>query len=274
MDHVATTQTARVPSRAKRVLVPREHGAWAMWLVPGIVGMALAGREWGLSAALLVAALCLFWARYPLWLWAKSKWRAFPASALPSTVAIAAAGAAIGLVVAFVYRREALLAFGAAGVVAVGAHMLLTARGWDRGLAAESMGIAGLGLAGPAAYYAGAGHMSSQALLAWFLPALFFGISVFYVKLRVDGYVRLKAGKSPAELRARLLAYLTLAAGALAVLVGLDVAPATVFLAYLPATIYACWPSLREASPPRLRRLGVTWAVQSTVFAALLIVLL
>jgi hypothetical protein len=244
-----------------------------MWLVPGVVGAALAGGGYGLSALLLAVTFCFFWARYPLTLWARSRDHAFPAGALPTTLAFGLIGAALGLVLTAAYGRWLLLAIGAAGGVVMGVVLLLASRGRDRSLASEFLGISGLCLTGPAAYYAAAGTLDSNALVAWLSPALFFGVSVFYVKLRVDGYVRAKSKKPLTPLAVALAGYVALALAVAGALAALGVASPWTLPAYAPVVAQAAWPIRDMDTPPKLRRLGVMWAVHSTLFAALLIVL-
>ncbi|MBI4299863.1 MAG: YwiC-like family protein, partial [Chloroflexi bacterium] len=51
-----------------KTLIPKEHGAWAMLLVPFVIGAAVAGR-WDLKVTLLlVSVLCLYVARNPLFI--------------------------------------------------------------------------------------------------------------------------------------------------------------------------------------------------------------
>src|SRR5579864_3988104 len=73
-DETVTTETSeavRAACRARRwaLIVPREHGAWGLLLVPlftGVAaGMALAPRLWPLLA-FTIAALSLFWLRKPI----------------------------------------------------------------------------------------------------------------------------------------------------------------------------------------------------------------
>ncbi|MFH1141524.1 MAG: YwiC-like family protein [Chloroflexota bacterium] len=273
LEHAPSQQTYTSVPHPRRLLVPREHGAWAMWLVPGVVGAALAGGGYGLSALLVAAAFCIFWARYPLWLWARSRERAFPTGAVPSTLAAGLIGAALGLALMVAYGRWLLLAFGAAGALVMGAHLLLTSRGRGRSLAAEFLGIAGLCLTGPAAYYAATGALDAKALVAWLFPALFFGVSVFYVKLRVDGYARIKAKKPLTPLGESLAGYVALALAVVGALAALGVASPWALLAYAPVVGQVAWPIRGLDTPPKLKRLGVMWAIHSTLFAVLLIVL-
>ena len=59
-------------SRMRAMVIPREHGAWGMLLVPLVTGGIVALRGGGNASALtlfLVAALSLFWLRTPVESW-------------------------------------------------------------------------------------------------------------------------------------------------------------------------------------------------------------
>src|SRR3990172_10692468 len=51
---------------ARRVFIPKEHGAWAMLVMPCMVGVGVAGRVVPEALLFLLAAVFLFAARYPL----------------------------------------------------------------------------------------------------------------------------------------------------------------------------------------------------------------
>lgn len=261
-------------SRSPRLAVPREHGTWGMWIVPGVVGAALAKANYHLSALFLIAILLLFWARYPVWLWMRSRTRTFPSSVLPSTLVIGLAGLALAIGLAAAYERWALIGFGALTALVMGLHLWLVVAGRERSLAAEFLGIAGLGLVGPATYYAASGSIDAEAALSWLLPALFFGTSVFAIKLRVEGYARVKAGAWPIALAAALLGYQTLAIVAVVLLVAQGVVAPWVIAAYMPVTAQAAWPMWSLRKPPKFRRLGVLWVTHSVLFAILLVTLM
>src|SRR5450432_2045884 len=58
--------------RLKSMVIPREHGAWGMLLVPLATGAVTAVRpdaRYGGLAAFVVAALALFWLRTPVEAW-------------------------------------------------------------------------------------------------------------------------------------------------------------------------------------------------------------
>src|SRR5664280_3142173 len=66
--HISTVPN----SRLKTMVVPREHGAWGMLLVPLATGAVAALRSsvnGGALALFIVAAMSLFWLRTPVESW-------------------------------------------------------------------------------------------------------------------------------------------------------------------------------------------------------------
>ncbi len=56
----------------------------------------------------------------------------------------------------------------------------------QRTVVGEFIGVAGLTLTAPIAYYSAVGNSIQRAVLLWLLNALFFGSSIFYVKMRLE----------------------------------------------------------------------------------------
>ena len=273
MDRSAQNHHSHLGARPRLFIVPREHGAWAMWIVPGVVGAGLAGTGYGISALLMVAVLLLFWARYPLWLWARSRSRTLPDGAIPTmlTTGIAGAGIVVGLAVA--YERWSLFVFAAMVSVALLANIRLVMAGGERSLVGEFIGIASLGLTGPAVYYSATGLLDAQVFAAWLLPALFFGTSVFAVKLRVEGYARVKSGRSQVALIGTLVGYQVAALAAVAVWCAFEVTAFPALVAYAPVTVQAVWSIRGLDTPPKLMRLGWLWVAHSVLYTVLLLAL-
>ena len=267
-----STKTGSV-SRPRWFIFPKEHGAWAMWIVPGVVGAGLAGVNYGLSALFLTSVLLWYWARYPVWQWARSHGRRFPSDTVPSIVVIGLAGTVIASALAVAYGRWGVFVFGAA-LAALGAgHLLLLMKSNERAIAAEFAGIASLGLTGPATYYFAIGSLDSQSFLSWLLPALFFGTSVFAVKLRVEGHVHWKVGRSYRPLVVALAGYQLLALVVVWVVAALGFASFWTLLVFAPVSFQAILTPCTLQSPPRIKRLGILWTAHSVVFAILLLAL-
>jgi hypothetical protein len=179
-DETVTTETSeavRAACRARRwaLIVPREHGAWGLLLVPlftGVAaGMASTSRLWPLLA-FTIAALSLFWLRTPIEsltgtspLTAHTSqewWTAFLASILLAGISVACL---TGLM--WKGRNLELLFFGTVAGVAFVAQAVLRRLGRRARMAAQLVGIIGLTCTAPAAYYIGTGQLcihSSRAV--------------------------------------------------------------------------------------------------------------
>jgi hypothetical protein len=127
------------------------------------------------------------------------------------------------------------------------------------------------------AYYAASGRLDSTALALWLLNALYFGGTVFYIKLKVRQQPRQPA---PDQLGRRLvkakacLTYQTVALTLVILLVALRQAPLLTPLAFVPVTIKILlgasqWQEKRSLS---LVRLGVIEIVHAAAFAGLVAV--
>jgi len=182
-----------MPERRRSLVVPREHGAWGILLVPLTVG-AWAGLVDGGSFArvvpLIVAALALFWMRTPLESWAGAspiKARTADEFALVGRAlwVLGAVAAAALMGVFWGGERLGLFAVGAAAGAAFAAQWVVK-RAW-RGArtAAQIIGSAGLTATAPAAYYAATGHFAVTAWQLWAASFAFAANQIHFVQVRV-----------------------------------------------------------------------------------------
>ena len=190
--------------RTKTILLPREHGAWAMFAVPLLVGIGASGT-W--NADLLLLALTVsgfFLLRYPLMLAIKSRapdarrdaWRW---SAIYTTLT-----AISGTWLLLAPHLWLLIPIGALGLATLLIYLLLAARRAEMSTAGEWLGIAGLALGAPAAYLVATRALDETALALYLLNALYFGGTIFYIKFKIREQPR--AMQSTASSRARLWA--------------------------------------------------------------------
>lgn len=262
----------------KHIALPQQHGAWAMWLGPFVVGIAVGGgSNWALGW-LTVAMTGAFLALQPLTVLVKvlagRRPREERAPALFWTAAYGAL-AALG--------AAGLALTGAAGVVWLALPALpvlawqlwLVARRAERGqMWAESLGAGVLALSAPAAQAVAAGGFSRLSLVLWALCALQAVGAIVYVYLALD-YRRMKAAPPPAE-RVRLAQgpLVWNAAGLLAA-AGLALAgwapPLTpaAFALMLAETLYGS--VLRPAVGVKPVVIGVRQTVVTALFSLLLI---
>jgi len=245
-----------------------------MLLVPLFVGLGVA--SWLEAPGLLFAgaALALFLARYPItqmikrprlrgkpawWGWMVVYW-------------LLAGGFTLPLLVH--YNRWGLVLIGGlAGLLMVG-YLVGVARRVEMTVAWEWLGIAGLTLTAPGAYYAATGLLDATALLLWFINLLYFGGTVFYIRLKVREQPRRPA---PASIRTRLLAgratllYHLFALGIVMWLSVFGWLPALAPLAFAPCLAKALRGVVAWGGRPNMVRLGVAEIVHSLAFGVLLL---
>ena len=101
--------------------------------------------------------------------------------------AIAAIAAAM---VVLVYGYWLLVPLAALALVPLGGNLYLATRREEMTAGGELLGIAGLALGAPVMYYVAAGAPGVQMLGLWLLSFLYFGGSVFYVKMKVRIHTR------------------------------------------------------------------------------------
>jgi hypothetical protein len=189
------SEAASAAQRARRraLIVPREHGAWGLLLVPlftGVAaGLASAHRAWPLLV-FTMATLSLFWLRTPLEsligtgsLTAHTsgeRWTALIASVCLGAVSVACL---TGLM--WKGRNSELLFLGAATALAFVAQAVLRRFGRRARMAAQLVGTVGLTCTAPAAYYIGTGRLDERAFVLWAANWIFAGNQIHFVQLRI-----------------------------------------------------------------------------------------
>lgn len=161
-----------------------------MVLGPFALGLAVAGRVHWAVPLLLVAMAALFVAKYPLAaLWrareARGEHAATMASPLLWLVGCIAAALAAGLPLVLLAGCWWLVAVGVLAVPLLGAQVYLEGLRRKRALTSELLAVAGGALAAPSAYLASGGGKVEIALGLWLLAFLYWGNSIFYVRMKV-----------------------------------------------------------------------------------------
>jgi hypothetical protein len=239
-------------------------------LIVAFLAGALSAPRWSPAMAWLgLSALLAFVAREPTVLWLRAARRGRPAGAARRIALVEGAGAALsGAVLLLAYGLWGLLPlFLAAGVLGAG-HLALTLAGRDRTLAGEGVAILGVSLAAPAARHVAVGAWDPEAFWLWGLTFLYYGSSVFYIKLRV-GTAHPGKGTDLRALRRRCALYhgtLLLALAAILVAGHLSWLAGLAFAAVLAR---AAWFLLRPVRRLDLRRLGYLEAAYSLAFLVL-----
>jgi len=257
-------------------MLPREHGAWAMLLMPYLAGTLVGGWGGWRSILLLVSVLLLFSASRPLdgLLRHQSRGNVNVAAARRLVAYLALGGLAAASLPLLFGLRE-LLPLGAFSGLLLSLQLVLRRRRLDRTWPARLMAISALSATAPAAYLAATGAVDGRAIALWILCFLYSGASVFYVRLVYQPAGRLgtlDARRPRAEAGRRMAGYLS---AALLVSVGLAAAgwmPPAALVSLLPTiakAVRAWWHPTFQTS---LRRVGMEELRHLALFTVLAVV--
>ncbi|HEV2116540.1 MAG TPA: YwiC-like family protein, partial [Terriglobales bacterium] len=185
---------ATVPSpRVRALVIPREHGAWGMLLVPlttgAAVGLMRGGR--GLPLILfLLAAMAVFWLRTPLESWLgttplRAQSVAERRAVLAFIIPLSAVAALMFAALFWGGHNLSLLPLGAIAMLAFVVQAGLKKLSRRLRMAAQVTGAIGLTAAAPAAYCVVTGRFDSTAAALWLANWLFAGDQIHFVQLRI-----------------------------------------------------------------------------------------
>ncbi len=270
----------RAQAERKRLLiVPREHGAWGLLLVPMITGAGVGLLEKPGQifpfVLLLTAALALFWLRTPVEsLLGTSPLRAetdeernhvlFAAFYL-TVVATLALGMLFG-------TGRLLMLWPLAGVViaAVVGQVALKRMGRKKRMLSEIVGTIGLTGAAAAAYYVVTGRFGATAGALWVANLLFAGDQIHYVQVRLHT-ARAEGMRAKLERGWTFAFGQVLLAAALAAAASRGFLPWLALVAFVPLLLRGWIYFFRKPAPLVVRRLGWSELAQAVVFCVLFI---
>jgi hypothetical protein len=170
----------------------------------------------------------------------------------------------------------ALIGMGLIGAVLLIYHWWLVERRQEMSARGELAGIFGLALGAPLAYYVSTGLIDGTAVGLWIVNALYFGGTVFYIKLKVRQQPKEPAPDRVSERLVKAKACLTYQSVVLTLvilLVAFQRLPALALLAFVPMTakvFYGAtkWQDRKSLSLPRL---GVIEIMHAVTFAVLIV---
>jgi hypothetical protein len=259
------------------MVVPREHGAWGMLLVPLATGAAVASgtafHPWPL-VLFMVAALALFWLRTPVEAWlGTSAIKVHSSSELNAVLKVAillAAVATAAITALFVegYSRG-LLAIGAVAALSFALQAGVKRIGRRGRMPAQIIGAVGLTSTAASAFYVATHQLNDIAIALWLTNWLFAGNQVHFVQLRIH------AGRA-ASVRDKLRQGYAFLAGQTVLLIAVivlsrsGILPKFAVLAFVPAMLRGTLWFLLGHQPLDVHKLGFSELFQSILFGALL----
>lgn len=274
MDNAALRRARS--QRRRALVVPREHGAWGILLIPLMSGAAVGlsrSRQPGPALLLALAAIALFWLRTPVESLVGSGPIRLRTSAerrfVITSIGMLALMAVLPLAGLLWHGRNLLLlplggVAGAAFLAQAGLRRHRQARA-----IAQVIGAFGLTSTAAAACYVVSGRLDRLALAMWLANWLFATFQIQFVQLQLQGAkLRFRVERFQAG-AGFLLGELTLALLLLAAW-HLRLMPALIAVAFLPLVVRGlCW-FFRRPRPLNVHRLGFIELGNAVAFGALL----
>jgi len=268
--------TVAQKERRRALVVPREHGAWGMLLVPLMTGVAvglLAGGRIAPVLLLTTAVLALFWLRTPAESWlgtgavrvrtSQERQLVLRVVAPLATVAVVTLGALF-----WQGKNGELVWLGMIAGAFFAAQLLLKRMGSTR-MAAEVLGALALTSTAPAAYCVATGRLDARAWALWLMNWLFAASQIHFVWLRIRG-ARAAGPSEKFTLGRSFLAGQIFLGGVLTLACYFNWLPGLTLLAFAPVLFRGFFWFASKPQPIEVRRLGWTELAHALVFGVLL----
>lgn len=257
-------------------VITKEHGSWAVLLVPIFASAGVTGRLTMDFFFLTLSALAFFLAYTP----GHTLLRHYFGSHQPlEKVAQAKFWTVTYLVIGITFAMRLLITgyallilFGGLAMISLLGNFFVTRR-YSKSIGSDLLAAAGLTLGGPAAYYVLRGRVDGTALLLYVFNFLFFGCSVFYVHMKIRASGTKKSGMTWVDkisLGKLNVAYHIAVVSLVGTLVALHFTSIIALLAFGPMFVHSVVGTLKLSGKVRFKNLGFLLLAQSVVFGVLL----
>lgn len=276
---MATLTMSAQQARKRTMLIPREHGAWGMLLVPLATGAIVASRlgvHAGPLVLFIVATLALFWLRTPVEAWLglspiKAQTREERATVLRLIVLLCVIVlASLGILFATGYAHG-LVVIGVVAAVAFGVQEIVKKMGRSGRMPAQIIGAIGLTSTAAGAYYVASGVLDGTAVLLWIANWLFAADQIHFVQTRIRGSRLNTPGEKFERGKWFIYAQIVLIV-ALVTASAYRLLPLWTLIAFVPALLRGVAWFVRPTQPLDVHKLGFSELRQALMFGALLAV--
>jgi hypothetical protein len=269
--HISTANNARM----KTMVVPREHGAWGMLLVPLATGAVVAAKvSINFSALVLfvVAALSLFWLRTPVEAWLgtsaiKAHTRDERNYVLRMILGVGSL-ATVSVAGLLWSGHTTLLAIGAIAAIAFAAQALVKKLGRKGRMPAQVIGAIGLTSTAAGAYYVTTGRLDRTAIALWLANWLFAGDQIHFVQVRIHASRATSADEKLNHGLSFLMGQVGLI-GVVVVACRFLLFPPAITLAFVPVLLRGTLWFVRGHQSLDVHKLGFSELRQALIFGAL-----
>jgi hypothetical protein len=260
-----------------KLLIPKEHGSWAILLIPYFISVAITGGFSSRTVLGLVGLLLLFFSRQPLLLLIRNRdrrnmsgrelWLSF---LIPFIT-----GLGVFCWLMLKYQLWQLWLIAGIGLAIFMIYIYLFLQRKERSILGELSGISLLTLSSSAAIAIAQGRLTSQALLLWLVNALYFSSSVFYIKMKIAAYTQQRKNtidKTALPMTRQCLAYLAILMIIIGILIFANWLPGLILLAFIPMIIHTLWQIWISKADLKIMREGWIQVGLSIIFALLIVV--
>lgn len=258
------------------MVIPREHGAWGMLLVPLATGAIAAARSGVNGSALtlfVAAALSLFWLRTPVESWLGTSpikaHNAHERTVVLRTILGIGALALLSVAALLWSGNRGLIVIGAIAALAFAAQAGVKKLGRKGRMPAQIIGAIGLTSTAAGAYYVATGRLDRIAVALWVGNWLFAADQIHFVQLRIHS----SRASSFEEKVQQGLPFLLSQIALIAVVLGacrFSFFPGAAAVAFLPVLLRGTLWFVRKRQPLDVHKLGFTELGQSLLFGVLL----
>ncbi len=260
------------------IILPKEHGSWAILLVPFIIGAKIGGEFEIKTLLFLISVISIFLAYQPATMIAKSKLKisnenlkdaiklfffSLPFAIIPSFILV------------FYFKLYGLLIFGIIGFVAFLIQLYLAKLNLDKTQGGQLFAMSMLVLTAPSAYYVQSGKFDLILLQLYFLNLIFFGSGIIYVRMKISA---LATKKDKFNLNEKLFIGRYNIAYHIAILILLIVLFAKgsigllIFVGFLPVIIRSIMGTFMLERKVKFKKLGWIETIYSILFAIMMII--
>ncbi len=259
------------------MVIPREHGAWGMLLVPLATGAVAALRfsvDGGALTLFILAAMSLFWLRTPVESWlGTSAIKAQTKNEHAYVLKVIAGISALAVVTLGALLRSGqfrgLLTIGAVAGVAFAIQAGVKKLGRKGRMPAQIIGAVGLTSTAAGAYYVATGKLDRVAVALWLANWLFAGDQIHFVQVRIRS-------SRAANLHEKMKHGLPFLCGQVG-LIGVILAACrfgffsdAMALAFVPVLVRGTLWFVRRHRPLDVHKLGFSELTQALIFGGLL----
>ncbi len=260
------------------IIFPKEHGSWAILLIPFVIGAEIGGGFDLKIALFLISVVSIFLAYQPATMIAKSKLKISTENfkdATNSFLLFAPFVLIPSFILIFYFKLYGLLIFGIIGLLGFAVQLLLSKRNLDKTQGGQLFAMALLVLTAPSAYYVQTGKFDLTMIQLYLLNLVFFGSGIIYVRMKISALALKKDKLTLHEKlfigRYNIAYHITILILLSTLFIKGSIGP-LIFASFLPVIIHSIMGTIMLERKVKFKRLGWIETIYSILFAVMMII--